>query len=69
MMLSGGNGAPRIQPWEAARVLDAIAISVSHGLLLVAFWRLMRRTDLDDEAAPEQRHRAAGFGAATRPRD
>jgi hypothetical protein len=68
MLISGGNGAPRSTP-ESVRLLDAIAISVSHGLLLVAFWRLLRRDDLDDEAAPEQRHRAAGFGAATRPSD
>jgi len=28
-------------------VIDNLALAVSHGLLLVAFWRLARRPDLD----------------------
>ncbi len=29
---------------------------------MLAFWRLMQRDDLDDEAAPATRHRPPGFG-------
>jgi hypothetical protein len=35
---------------------------VSHGLLGFAFWQLLWRNDLDDEAAPAARHRPPGFG-------
>jgi len=42
-------------------MIDAIAILVSHGLLLAAFWRLRSRDDLDDEAAQRDRP-ATGFG-------
>lgn len=42
-------------------MIDAIAILVSHGLLLAAFWRLRSRDDLDDETAPAER--PAGFGS------
>jgi hypothetical protein len=47
----------------ATRLVDWIALLVSHGLIALAFWRLMGRDDLDDEAAPAQRHRPPGFGA------
>lgn len=47
-------------------MVDAIAIGVSHGLLLIAFWRLMRRDDLDAEAPPEPRHHDSGFLARRR---
>lgn len=48
---------------RSLRVLvDWIALLVSHSLMALAFWRLMWRDDLDDEKAPEQRHRPAGFG-------
>ena len=43
-------------------MIDAIAIFVSHSLLLVAFWRLMQRPDLDDDA-PEPDAPARGFAA------
>ena len=34
-------------------MIDNFALAVSHGLLLLAAWRLMRRPDLDrDDAAP-----------------
>lgn len=41
-------------------MIDAIAILSTHALLLVIFWRLTRRDDLDDETAPGTR--PAGFG-------
>ncbi len=28
-------------------MIDNFALAVSHGLLLLAFWRLLRRPDLD----------------------
>lgn len=43
-------------------MVDWIALLVSHGLIAIAFWRLMSRADLDDESAPSQRHRPPGFG-------
>jgi hypothetical protein len=43
-------------------MVDWIAILVSHGLLAFAFWRLLWRDDLDDEAAPPHRHRPPGYG-------
>ncbi len=33
-------------------MIDALAIILSHTLLLLAFWRLGRRADLDDESQP-----------------
>ena len=33
-------------------MIDAFSIFLTHTLLLVAFWRLRERDDLDDEAAP-----------------
>jgi len=32
-------------------MIDTFSILLSHGLLLVAFWRLLARPDLDDEDA------------------
>lgn len=35
-------------------MVDILALTLSHGLLLVAVWRLLRRDDLDHEdPAPE----------------
>ncbi|MEQ1725118.1 MAG: hypothetical protein ABL882_04225 [Sphingopyxis sp.] len=45
-------------------MIDGFAIVLTHGLLLVAFWLLRERNDLDDEAPPQERHRAAGFGSS-----
>lgn len=42
-------------------MIDSLAIFLSHGLLLLAFWRLRSRDDLDDEAGPDMAHRAPGF--------
>jgi hypothetical protein len=42
-------------------MIDAIAIVTTHLLMLVAFWRLCERDDLDDEGAPDARHAPPGF--------
>ena len=34
-------------------MIDNFALALSHGLLLVAAWRLLSRPDLDDPAAPD----------------
>ena len=33
-------------------MIDNFALALSHGLLLLAAWRLVSRRDLDDPAAP-----------------
>lgn len=33
-------------------MIDSFSLLVSHGLLLVALWRLLGRADLDREAQP-----------------
>lgn len=43
-------------------MIDGFAILLTHMLLLVAYWILRDRDDLDDEAPPPERHRPAGFG-------
>lgn len=43
-------------------MVDAFAILLTHSLILLAFWRLRLRDDLDDEDAPEQRHKPSPFG-------
>jgi hypothetical protein len=43
-------------------MIDAFSIFLTHTLLLVAFWRLRSRDDLDDEAAPGLKHAPPGFG-------
>lgn len=44
-------------------MIDSFSIFLTHILLLVAFWWLRDRDDLDDEAPPGQHHRANPFGA------
>jgi hypothetical protein len=39
-------------------MIDNFALALSHGLLMLAAWRLLSRPDLDDDAAP----REAGSG-------
>jgi hypothetical protein len=36
-------------------MIDNFALALSHGLILLAAWRLFFRPDLDDENAPEPR--------------
>jgi hypothetical protein len=46
-------------------MIDNFALALSHGLLLLAAWRLLSRPDLDDDdSAP----REAGEGRLVRPR-
>ena len=33
-------------------MIDNLALAISHGLIALAVWRLLRRPDLDREAAP-----------------
>jgi hypothetical protein len=33
-------------------MIDNFALALSHGLLLLAAWRLISRPDLDDDSAP-----------------
>ena len=42
-------------------MIDNFALALSHGLLLLAAWRLMRRPDLDHEAPPPRAPRPQGF--------
>ena len=43
-------------------MIDAIAIMTTHTVLLIVFWRLMKRDDLDDEVAPGTEPAKRGFG-------
>lgn len=45
-------------------MIDGIAILTTHILLIVAFYLVGARDDMDDEAPPGERHRGAGFGIA-----
>ena len=33
-------------------MIDNFALALSHGLMLLAAWRLLARADLDDDAVP-----------------
>ena len=33
-------------------MIDNFALALSHGLLMLAVWRLLSRPDLDDDSAP-----------------
>lgn len=44
-------------------MVDILALGISHGLLLLAAWRLLARADLDADgaqAAPRRKHRGVG---------
>lgn len=34
-------------------MIDHFSLALTHGLMLLAAWRLLSRADLDGEAAPE----------------
>ena len=34
-------------------MIDNLALGLSHGLMILAAWRLLTRRDLDDPAAPK----------------
>ena len=53
-------------------MIDNLALGLSHGLLLLAAWRLLTRRDLDDAAAPAPAPGEAttrGWAAARDPED
>jgi hypothetical protein len=41
-------------------MIDSFALAVSHGLIMLAFWRLLWRPDLDDDAAPPSSQKPFG---------
>lgn len=49
-------------------MIDNLSILLSHGLLLLAFWLLTKRDDLDSETPPEPDAEPEGFGAVKRKR-
>ena len=48
-------------------MIDNFALAVSHGLILLAFWRLLRRSDLEDDSAPPAPPRRSLLRAAKAP--
>lgn len=42
-------------------MVDNFSIALTHGLLLIAAWRLMYRDDLDVEDPPERDKEPGGF--------
>ena len=51
--------------YAARRMIDNFALGLSHGLMLLAAWLLLRRDDLDREPSARDR---AGSRAGRRPR-
>jgi len=43
-------------------MIDNFSILLSHGLLAIAFWYLLQRDDLDQEAPPTPDKEPEGFG-------
>jgi hypothetical protein len=43
-------------------MIDNLSILLSHSLLLLAFWLLTKRDDLDSEPPPEPDAQPQGFG-------
>lgn len=48
-------------------MVDILALAISHGLLLIAAWRLLSRPDLDVEGPDAAQRARRGGGAAMRP--
>lgn len=44
-------------------MIDNFSILLSHALILLMFWRLLKRDDLDQEPPPVPDETPAGFGA------
>ncbi len=40
-------------------MIDNLSLALTHGLMLLAAWRLLRRPDLDSETPPPRHWRAA----------
>tara|TARA_R110000868_G_scaffold111040_9_gene300102 strand:+ start:10250 stop:10417 length:168 start_codon:yes stop_codon:yes gene_type:complete len=47
-------------------MIDNFSIALTHGLLLIAAWRLMHRDDLDVEDPPEPDQKPSGFLKSSR---
>lgn len=43
-------------------MIDTFTIALTHGLMLIAAWRLLARADLDDDAADPQAGRPGWSG-------
>lgn len=39
-------------------MIDALSLLISHGVIMLAAWRLLSRADLDDESQVETPHNA-----------
>jgi hypothetical protein len=48
-------------------MVDNFALAVSHGLILLAFWRLLQRPDLEDDDAPPRPPSRSRFAASAPP--
>jgi hypothetical protein len=40
---------------QQPHMIDNLAIALTHGLMLIAAWRLLSRDDLDNDAAPRRK--------------
>jgi hypothetical protein len=47
----------------AASMIDLFSLGVSHGLIILAAWRLLSRDDLDREDAPPSDAKGPGANA------
>ncbi|HEX8527167.1 hypothetical protein [Allosphingosinicella sp.] len=43
-------------------MIDNFALALSHGLILLAAWRLLSRPDLDDDGAPDPKAESSARG-------
>jgi len=49
-------------------MVDYFSLVLSHGVLLIAFWRLMQRDDLDTEAPRNESSQDTAAGQEPEPR-
>jgi len=47
---TGQARGDRVPPYR--RMIDNFALALTHGLMMLAAWRLLSRRDLDDERPP-----------------
>jgi hypothetical protein len=45
-------------------MIDNFSLGLTHGLMLLAAWRLLSRIDLDQEQPPEKDVKSSGWGDA-----
>jgi hypothetical protein len=50
-------------------MIDNLSLALTHGLMLLAAWLLLKRTDLDSEAPPPRHWRARAKTPKTPPAD